>query len=71
MRITLCVSFAGSLGPYDSPRIGDVVEVSDDLAAALCADGRAIRVEPLIEDALGEPGPERAVKQRNRRTPRA
>lgn len=62
MKIRLLVSFGGFLEQHDSPRPGAVIEVSDALGVALCADGRAEQVSPTVEAAATVGAPERAVR---------
>lgn len=65
MKIRLLVSFAGQLGEHDSPRIGEVIDVPEGLADALCDGERAERVgkaAAVVEAAATKGAPERAMK---------
>lgn len=69
MQVRLLTSFGGFLGQYDSPSFGTVIDVSEELAAALCDDGRAEYLESAgapIENAATSGAPEVAMKRRGR-----
>lgn len=66
MRLRLLTSLSTPTGAYDE---GDVYTCEDEATARrMIASGQAVPCDVAgIELAIGEPGPERAVKPRGRR----